>query len=99
MVNFTQLTPEKYDEIKQAAIDWQYLVVVNHGMARKSDCEAWLMPRYGIDHYTARQITNDITSGDRYFLCGRDGVQWNQYVANRRAPTLEDYPDFVMPED
>lgn len=87
------LTEERWNEILRAAIDWQYLIVLSHGVARKSDCEAWLMPRFGIDHYTARQITNTITGGPRYFLCGSDGVEWREWEAHRPAPKPEDYPD------
>lgn len=87
------MTEERYNQIKRAAVDWQYLVAKAGGMARKSDCEAWLMPRFNIDHYTARQITNDITSGPVYFWCGREGTVWNEFVARRPAPKPEDYPD------
>ena len=89
----TDLTPEKFNEILRAAVDWQYLIVQSGGMARKSDCEAWLMPRYNIDHFTARQITNCITGGPRYFVCSRDGVEWLERAAGRPAPKPEDYPD------
>lgn len=87
------MTEEKFNEIMQAAIDWQYLVVKAGGMARKSDCENWLMGRYPIDHYMARKITNAITEGPVYFHCGSDGTQWNGWVAMRSAPKAEDYPD------
>lgn len=93
MYDGTTLSEEQYNKILQAAVDWQYLVVKAGGMARKSDCEAWLMPRFSIDHYTARQITNTITGGPRYFLCGSGGVEWQEWVAGRPAPNAEDYPD------
>lgn len=92
-IYFTNLTEEKFNEILQAAIDWQYLIVKSGGMARKSDCEAWLTRRYGIDNYTGRQITNTITEVPRYFVCGRDGTEWIEYNAKRPAPNPEDYQD------
>lgn len=93
MYAFTSLSEEQFNEILQAAIDWQYLIVKSGGMARKSDCEAWLTARFGIDAYTGRQITNTITSGPRYFLCGSDGTEWLEYNAGRPAPKPEDYKD------
>ena len=87
------ISEERWNEILQAAIDWQYLIVLAHGMARKSDCEAWLMPRFDIDHFTASQITNAITDGPRYFMCPSTGVEWQAWVAKRPAPKPEDYPD------
>lgn len=92
---------QKYEQMKQAAIDWQYLVVLSGGIARKSDCEDWMMKRYGIDEYQARQITNQITDGPRYFTTSRDGVQWHEWTAHRPAPTLHQYPDisFITFED
>jgi len=87
------LTESRWNEILQAAVDWQYLVVKAGGMARKSDCESWLIKRYSIEAYTARQITNTITSGPIYFYCGRDGTQWQTLTAGRPAPRAEDYPD------
>lgn len=87
------ITPELFDEILRAAVDWQYLIVLSGGMARKSDCEAWLTMHFGIDTYTGRQITNTITSGPFYFVIGGDGVRWQEWVAGRPAPRPEDYPD------
>lgn len=87
------LTQEQYQEIRRAAIDWQYLVVQVGGMARKSDCENWLIPCYGIDRYTAHSILNDITDGPRHFYCSASGVTWDEWNARRPAPRREDYPD------
>ena len=87
------LSDEQWNEILQAAIDWQYLIVLNGGMARKSDCDEWLMQRYGIVSCTAREITNTITSGPRYFICSNGGVEWMKHNAGRAAPKAEDYPD------
>lgn len=89
----TFLTEEKYNQILQAAIDWQYLIVLAGGMARKSDCDTWLVTRYGIDAATARSITNTITDGPRYFMCGSEGARWQEWVAGRPAPRPEDYPN------
>lgn len=89
----TELTEEEYNQITQVAIDWQYLIVLSGGMARKSDCEAYLTKRFGIDAYTGRQISNGITEGPRYFTCGSSGVDWQEWVAHRPAPMAEDYPD------
>lgn len=60
-------------------------------MARKSDCEAWLMKRYGIDQSTAHEITNDITESDRSFTIDHTGVYWNEYRAGRPAPHPWEY--------
>lgn len=87
------LALERFEAMKQAYIDWQYLVVVGGGIARKSDGEAWLMARYGIDDYRARQITNQVTDGPTYFTISREGVEW---VANRPAPMAEQYPEIVF---
>jgi hypothetical protein len=82
----------------QSAIDWQYLIVVAGGMARKSDCESWMSARYGIDDYTARTITNMISEGPRYFWIEDGGARWDAYTAQRPAPTPEDYPDIDYSE-
>jgi len=84
---------EKFEAMKQAAIDWQYLVAQGGGIARKSDCEAWLMTRYRIDDYEARRITNQITDGPIYFFCSSDGIEWQERTAKRPAPTREQYPE------
>lgn len=84
---------EKFEAMKQAYIDWQYLVVQGGGIACKSDGEAWLMQRYGIDEYRARQITNQVTEGPRYFMVSREGVEWQEWTARRPAPTPEQYPE------
>lgn len=96
----TDLITDQPDELDHwrhmvnAAIDWQYLIVLSGGMARKSDCEAWLSRRFGIDEYTGRQITNSITSGPVAFTCSsRDGVTWNEMVIGRPAPIAGDYLD------
>lgn len=78
-----------------AAVDWQYLTVKVGGMARKSDCDAWLMARYGIDECQARDITNTITSGPRHFITGNDGVSW---IAARPESKEEDYPEIHCPK-
>lgn len=93
------MTEDQYNEIKQAAIDWQYLVASGGGIARKSDCEAWMIAHfahYDLDEFTARHITNQITEGPRYFMCARDGTTWQELVAGRPAPLIEQYPDIVF---
>lgn len=87
------MTEQQYKEMIKAAIDWQYLIVLAGGMARKSDCDAWLMRRYGIDASTARDITNGITEGPRCFTCANEGVTWHRFAAGRPAPRPEDYTD------
>jgi endogenous inhibitor of DNA gyrase (YacG/DUF329 family) len=91
-----RLTEEDYEKIKNAAIDWQYLVAIGGGMARKSDCEAWLTQRFGIDGYTGRTITNAITEGPINFYCGSEGTEW---VLSRPAPRIEDYPDITFEDE
>lgn len=89
----SDLAAEKFEAMKEAYIDWQYLVVQGGGIARKSDGEAWLTARYGIDEYRARQITNQVTEGPRYFMVSREGVEWHSWTAGRPAPTREQYPE------
>jgi hypothetical protein len=84
---------EKFEAMKEAYIDWQFLVVQGGGIARKSDGEAWLMQRYDIDEYRARQITNQVTEGPNYFMVSREGVEWQEWTARRPAPTPEQYPE------
>lgn len=88
----SDIAAEKFEAMKEAYIDWQFLVVQAGGIARKSDGDAWLMQRYGIDEYRARQITNQVTEGPRYFMTSRDGVEWQEWTARRPAPTPEQYP-------
>lgn len=84
------LREKSFSIMLNAAVDWQYLTVKAGRMAHKSECDSWLMTRYGIDECAARDITNTITSGPRHFITGNDGVSW---IATRPEPKEEDYPD------
>ena len=97
MYSTTDLTEAEFYRLLDMAVDWQYLTVLAGGMARKSDCEAWLMARTpGLAHIDARSITNTITEGPRYFICRADGVDWQEFIAKRPSPKVGDYPDTVF---
>lgn len=90
----TDLTEGEFNRLLDMAVDWQYLIVLAGGMARKSDCEAWMMARTpGLSHSDARTITNTITEGPRYFICRSQGVEWQEFIAGRPAPKFSEYPD------
>ena len=83
---------ENRDEILNAAEDWRYLIVQAGGMARKSDLDEWLMHRFNLTAYEARQCSNDCEYRHlQYFSILNDGVLWNERKAGRPAPTLEQY--------
>lgn len=69
------------------AEEWIYLTVKAGRMARKSDLDAWLMKRYNLSEYDARQISNQTTEGlrgeRRPWAIGSDGIRW---LANRPEP-------------
>lgn len=95
------VTEEDLAEIRfatmvRAAVDWTYLQVISGGIGRKSVLDSWLMQKFSIDAYTARQISNAVTAGPIYFTIGNGGAEWQAHTAGRDAPRLADYPDFVI---
>jgi hypothetical protein len=87
------MTQEQYEQMIQAGIDWQYLIVLSGGMARKSDLDAWLMRRFGVDECEAHGIANAIEYQHRCYWVsnGNGGIAWSEYNAHRPAPTAEQY--------
>ena len=84
-------------DLIQLAIDWQYLTIKAGGMARKSDCEDWLMKRTpGLTRGDAHEITNAIEGGARCYTCCPSGVEWHAENAGREEPRAETYPDTVF---
>jgi len=90
---------EQWRDRVHLAEEWQYLVVKGGGVARKSDMDAMLMQRFGIDATDARRISNRVTQGLRgerlpWVSPYGDGgaVRWQ---ADRPEPTLEQFPDLI----
>lgn len=89
---------EEFQNQKMAAVDWQYLVVKSGGMARKSELDAWLMRRYDIDAFSARNISNAIDVEHCWRIDAENHVSWDRTVAGRPEPRFIDYPDLKLGE-
>ena len=79
-------------KIYNAGIDWQFLIIQGGGMARKSDLDAWLMARFGINEIDARDVSNTIEfRNERFYMISSGAVEWYERNAGRPAPLLEQY--------
>jgi len=89
------LTDDEYLAMRQAAVDWQYLVIKAGGMARKSNLDAWLRRRYHLTEYAAHTISNSVDV-ERHYETRTEGVVWLAENAGRPAPTFADYPELDL---
>lgn len=87
------LTNDEYLSMRQAATDWQYLVVLAGGMACKSNLDAWLRRRYHLTAGAARTISNSVSAELPPFQISNQGVVWMEARAQRPAPKPADYLD------
>lgn len=90
--NLTQLSDGEFRDIRDRAIDWQYLTVLQEGMATKSKGEDWLIAQYNLTRAAAHQVLNHIEAHDHSFRIARDHVQW----VNRERPAPTELPGFAL---
>lgn len=66
-----------HEEMMSNVASWSYWQIVNNRsrMVTKSDKDAWLMKRYGIDHATAHDISNAVELAGPFWAT-RDGLVW-----------------------
>lgn len=82
------MSDAEWEELKNAAIDWQYLTIQQGGTARKSDLDAWLMSRFDLTSGAARAVSNAI-EGERPFSISGGRVRWRSH---RPEPQIGQYP-------
>jgi ribosomal protein S27AE len=93
---YTGLTPaeadKRYSEMQNAAVDWQYFTVKSGGMARKSDLDAYLRARFGLDAAEAHTISNSVESRADFI------IEWGtvRWTSTRPEPTEAE--QIVCPE-
>lgn len=80
------MSDQQFEQITNATVDIQYLIVKAGGMATKS--EDVLMARYGLDRGDAHTFTNFVESKNQGFRLSAQGVIW---IAKRPQSKPEDY--------